>query len=85
MPLSWCTLYPIAHLRGAKGSVGVSGRPEIGGNDYSVFKPERYRQGIRLWTQAFVRALQEREAGTDGIASATDPQSEKSDKSLGGL
>jgi len=29
----------------------------IGGKDYSVYEPGKVRLGLRLWTEAFLRAL----------------------------
>lgn len=33
--------------------------PAIGGRDYSVHNPLKVRLGLRLWTEAYIRAIRE--------------------------
>lgn len=33
------------------------------GQDFSVFNPVKVRQGLRLWTEAVLRSLAQRQAG----------------------
>jgi hypothetical protein len=32
-------------------------RPKITGKDYSVYNPTKVRLGMRIWTEAFIKAL----------------------------